>query len=74
MRRDLVPVSNESPCREPQSKTPLPALNRWRDSDNGAVAILSWGAIGSQEALTTIPGGVRFPGAPLSFTIASIYP
>jgi hypothetical protein len=34
----------------------------------------SWGAIGSQEALTTIPGGVRFPGAPLSFKIASIYP
>jgi len=74
MRRVLVPVSLESPCRGPKSKTPLPVLNRWRDSDNGAVAILSWGAIGSLTVLTAYPGGVRFPGAPLLFKIASIYP
>jgi hypothetical protein len=66
VRRVLVPVSLESPCQGPQSKTPLPALNRRRDSDNGVVAILSWGAIGSLEASTTHPGGVRFPGAPLT--------
>jgi hypothetical protein len=40
----------------------------------GAVAIHLWGAFGTQEALTTIPGGVRLPGAPLSLKIASIYP
>ncbi len=31
----------------------------------GAVAILWRGAIGSLVALTTCPGGVRIPGAPL---------
>ncbi len=40
----------------------------------GAVAILLWGAIGSLEVPTAHLGGVRFPGAPLSFKIASIYP
>ena len=38
----------------------------------GAVAILSWGAIGSLEVPTAHLGGVQFPGAPLSFKIAGI--
>jgi len=38
----------------------------------GAVAIHPWGALGALEALTTIPGGVRLPGAPLIFKIAKI--
>ena len=64
---------SKSPSVEARkSKAPLLGDNRWRDSSNGTVAIHLWGAIGSQEALTTIPGGVRFPGAPLSFKIASI--
>jgi hypothetical protein len=57
-----------------KSKVPLSGFNRWRDSDNGTVAILWRGAIGSQEALTTIPGGVRFPGAPLSFKDSKYLP
>jgi hypothetical protein len=66
---------SKSPSVEARkSKVPLLVDNRWRDSSSGTVAILWRGAIGSQEALTTIPGGVQLPGAPLSFTIASIYP
>ena len=57
-----------------KNKVPLLVDNRWSDSSSGTVAILSWGAIGSLEVPTAHLGGVRFPGAPLSFTIASIYP
>lgn len=58
---------SKSPSVEARkSKAPLPGINRWRDSGNGAVAILSWGAIGSLAVSTAHPGGVRSPGAPLS--------
>lgn len=75
MRRVCASANHrsKSPSVEARkSKVPLPGDNRWRDSGSGTVAILGRGAIGSQEALTTIPGGVRFPGAPLSFNIARI--
>jgi hypothetical protein len=74
MRKDLVLVSLESPWQEPQ-KGRLHSLEVVSPMKSyGAVAILSWGAIGSLAVPTAHPGGVRFPGAPLSFKIAIIYP
>lgn len=72
MRRVWVPVSLESPCQGPKKEGPIAckSLARWRLWGRGD----SWGAIGSLEVPTAHPGGVRFPGAPLSFKIASIYP
>jgi len=64
---------SKSPSVEAEkSKVPLLGDNRWRDSSSGTVAILWRGAIGSLAALTTCPGGVQLPGAPLSFIIARI--
>jgi len=57
-----------------KSKAPLLAINRWSDSSNGTVAIHLWGAFGTLADFTPLPGGVRFPGAPLLSKIASIYP
>lgn len=75
MRR--VCASADHPSKSPsveaeKSKVPLLGDNRWRDSSNGTVAILRRGAIGSLVALTTYPGGVQLPGAPLSSNIAGI--
>lgn len=61
MRRDSVPVSLESPCQGPQSKTPLSALNRWRDSDNGVVAILGGARLVPRRPLQPFRAGFDPP-------------
>jgi hypothetical protein len=74
MRRELAPAGHRIAASGGYNGQGPASSSRWREQGYGAVAILSWGAIGSLEVPTAHPGGVQLPGAPLSFKIAGIYP
>jgi hypothetical protein len=68
MRRDLAPFSHWIAAERGENSKALRLRLAGHDAGLRAVAIIR-GAIGSLEALTTIPGGVQFPGAPSHFFI-----
>ncbi len=67
MRRELAPAGHGVAASGGYNEQGPVSSCRWRDQGYEAVAILSWGAIGSLAVPTAHPGGVRFPGAPLKF-------